>query len=285
MFKRFMLSLKHRDTIRIGDFIIAPNVFNRPPTVPWGIMLFLVSVVLICSGGWLFLIPFALLIPLLFLSIGTLYGGNIAVHISTSVSRARSKGHLEILSTTPTGIAGSIWATTSAIYHSRQSLKQLKETAQAFYTIASILITIYITVNFIAGIFTGIEFMRMVRTVTNTIPTLLFIGALYIDLLQSIILGCLIGMLVPTYTRNQLDSSAVSFLLFFTIQILYYTAFILIAFWLLPQIIDWHSNALRALVQFVFFFIVREFLISYLWHLLAVRMSSDTHELGAIVGI
>lgn len=285
MFKRFMHSLKHKETIRIGDLIIAPNVFSRPPSIPWGILLFLISVVLLCSGGWFILIPLGILIPLVFLSIGTLYGGHIALHLSSIIAKLRIHGQLEILSTTPSGIIGTLWATTNAIYHSRRSLKQLKETAQRFYLIALVLISIYISLNFLAGILNGVELSRMAKTITNAVPTLLFISALYIDLLQSIILGCIVGMLIPIFTRSQLDSNALSFLVYFTSQLVYYVTFSMLAFWLLPQLLDTQPTYLRAIIQFVMFFSIREFLIISLWHLLARKIGSDIPEMNTITGI
>lgn len=281
-----MLSLKRKETIRIGDLVIAPNVFSHASSsIPWGVLLFIITVIALCSGVWFILIPLGLLIPFAFLGIGTLYGGNIALRVSVTLSKARSQGYLDLLSTAPSGLIGALWATVSAVYHSRQSLKQFKETTQRFYIIALGIIVIYITLNFLAGIVDGVELSRMTKTITNAIPTLLFISALYIDLLQSIILGCIVGMLIPTITHRQLDSNALTFLVYFTAQLIYYVLFILIAFFLLSQLLDSQATYIRAIVQFAIFFSVREILIASLWHLLAHKISSNIEEINTTVGI
>ena len=283
MFGRYIHKIKRTKPIYIGNAILLPNVVGSVSRMPWGMIAFVIVLAFICSGQWFLLFPMALFSPLVLLSVGILYGSNNATLISSTLTKARMQGQYDLLGVTPLGHVGYGWAVVSAVYHSRQSLRQLKDTTRTFYNIAIIVLLVYIGFNLMSMIIFQSGITLFTTLMADTIPTLLFVVSLYIDLIQSTILGCIMGLLIPTYANGHLDANAMAFTAFIALQMLFYAGFALIAFWLLPLIIASDNGIIFALIRFVIFVLFRDILMMILWRIVARRMSTDLTELNHIV--
>ena len=282
MFGYYIHKIKRTKPIYIGNTIILPNVVGSVSRIPWGMIVFVIVLAFICSGQWFLLFPIALFSPLMLLSVGLLYGSNNAILISSTLTKSRMQGQDDVLGVTPLGHVGYGWAIVSAVYHSRQSLRQLKDTTRTFYNIAIIVLLVYIAFNLSSMVIFQSDMSLFNILMADTVPTLLFVLSLYIDLIQSTILGCIMGLLIPTYANGHLDAHAMAFTSFIAIQILFYAGVVLIAFWLLPLILTSASGIIFALIRFIIFVVLRDILMMILWRIVARRMYTNVTELNYV---
>ena len=115
-----------------------------------------------------------------------------------------------------------------------------------------------------------------------TLPLLSLFIALYLDIVQSIITGCIIGMLAAAYTRERLAARSLAAGLFLAAQLIFNAFVVFVVFGLLPRL----PNAVVASISFLLiFFITRETMIFFLWRLLARRLGIPASELSRAVEV
>src|SRR5262249_53321969 len=105
---------------------------------------------------------------------------------------------------------------------------------------------------------------------------------IYIDHIQSIVLGSLIGMLIPSFAQRRIDAQLSTFGVYLLLQMLSYLAAWLIGLVILPAIYDEAANGLAqiclAISQIVVFYSIREAIITILWHRLVERLNLTPTE-------
>lgn len=239
----------------------------------------------LCAGGWLFIVPFLFILPILLFITGTLNGASITIGISSNIARERQYGRDSVIGVTPSGLSGMTWAICSAIYHRNTVLGQFR------FTISSIYQAIYIgliTLNVVLGIHWIITLRRDQQVsstdhlITNTLLLLMGLIAFHADYIQSILMGTIIGILVPTYIQNQADARAISIGAFLALQFLLYVTIAIMVFLLLPPIFDNLSIASIILLSAcrLFIFIgLREVVLTLLWRYVAYRLDLDHTDL------
>jgi hypothetical protein len=117
--------------IKVSEVLI-PGVVRRHSPL-WGFIAGIAFVFLICSGGWVILIPLLCATPLLMLGAGTACGLICAVKIATTLSAEHEHGRHDLLALTPSGAAGTAWAVSSAVYNNSPLMNQIKDLARGVY--------------------------------------------------------------------------------------------------------------------------------------------------------
>jgi hypothetical protein len=250
------------------------RIITQPPYImPWymGCVLILFS-------------PFLLLPAIVFLS--AVYGLRWAVQIASSLAQEGESGMYDLLVITPAGALGIGRIVMSACIHRNESLEQTDAAGtwimRGFFTVVLMLIAASLSPSIIpdnAELFGGLIVAVYLLTMGL---------AMYIDHLQSIVLGAEVGMLVPSYATRRLDASAAAFILYLVIQVVTFMLTLLLGFTIAPKILEIFqvSSILSAftlpVIRLTLFAGSREVIIGYLWKTLVRQTAATPSEVEFI---
>jgi hypothetical protein len=227
-----------------------------------------------------------ILMPLILMFIGITYGMDCAIRVGNLIAREHERDTFNLLSLSPSGALGTSWAMCTSSLHRNRDFDRLYEIVRGTLMVAGI------------GIFTLAVLVMAVNSDTFTrfpqpaLPTfahgavlLMVMAAVYIEYVQSTVLGSLIGMVVPTYTQNRLDTSIYTFGIFALLQVSTYLLTYMVGFIVLPPI--WERLAIDRNyleigltgARLFIFFAVREIILTILWRRLVERLNAYPSEL------
>lgn len=249
----------------------------------------LAVVLIMCAGGWLVVVPLMCCLSFMMLFTGTIAGLINAMKVSGQIAKEYETGRADLLGVTLAGMPSCAWAHCSAIFHTSKSLRQIRDLARTTRVVFSIVCAMAISLLALQAVSTE---RALIDKFTNFLDNAAVVGfialvlaAIYFDYVQSTIIGCLTGMLVPTYVPRNPEARFMALAVFLGMQFAVYVVVWMFNFGFMPTIYD--ALTLKAWVvlpvlQFVFFVAFRELLIGLLWRLLARRMESDTTEFNNI---
>jgi hypothetical protein len=228
----------------------------------------------------LFLMPVVLLIT------GIVYGIDCAIRVGSAIAREHENDTFSLLSLSPGGGLGASWAMcTSSLYRNRD-FERLHEVMRGTVIVGSIilvggaLLTLFLQSD---------KFSRppipTLPTFVNLVNLITVLVAVYVEYLQSAVLGSVVGMFVPTFTENQLDTSLYTFGGFLLLQITTYFLAYLIGFVILPSlyerlyIIGDYTEMSLSILRLTVFFLIREAIITGLWRVIVQRLNASASEL------
>ncbi len=223
------------------------------------------------------IVPFVLLT---FTFNGLIYGLVWGVRISSTIARASESTIFDVLSLSPPGALGAAWAMGTGCLYRNREFGDLN-----FPETWTIRLFIIIFVSMAMGTFSGAR-----RANELALPVMVYalvlIATFYLDDIQSIVLGSLMGMLTPFYARNRLDARLWTMGLYLLIQVATYLSAIIAGFVLLPALYEQIGvdsilgEITFPVLGFVVFCGVRELAISILWRNLIERLNADSSELN-----
>jgi hypothetical protein len=226
--------------------------------------------------------PLLLLPAILFTS--AFYSLRWAVTISSMIARTREAGMFDLISLSPDGALGASWAICTASIHRNQSLQQIQSPMSWLVRLGFTLLILASVGNFVEPL---VPFGT--NSTLGTIIPLLYLftlsGALYVDHMQSVAMGSLIGMLMPTYTRSRIDGGVGAFIVFLLLQVTTYVLTLLIGFSFLPSIFRGFdvtpttAAILLPILRLVIFWAIREGMIAGLWRVLVERLNIAASEM------
>jgi hypothetical protein len=234
-----------------------------------------------CCGIWTLLIhlraSFAvLLVMAMVFFTSSFYVVAWVIAVSITIAREHERGTYDQLCLPPSGALGANWAICAASLHRNDALGW---------------------VNFLRKLITGTLLLIFLMILATSILTqhgpnplqflLLFLditalaAASYIDHVQSIVLGCLIGMLTPTYVPRRLDARVFGAGLFLTLQLTVYASTWVFGF-LLPDLLfdlfgisGWLPSIALVVFRVALFYALREAVILRVWRVLTERLNAD----------
>jgi len=226
------------------------------------------------------------LMPFILVFTGITYGIDCAIRVGSTIAKERENDTFNLLSLSPSGALGASWAIcTSALYRNRD-FDRLHNVVRG-----SVIITM-ITIAIIAAITLVIQSDKFSRVAEPTFLTVIHlvdltavILAVYIEYVQSAILGSLIGMFVPIYSQNRVDTSAYAIGGFLFLQITTYFVAYFIGFLILTDLYDGlyisgdYAEISLSILRLGVFFMVREVIITVLWRTLVERLNAQPSEL------
>lgn len=203
---------------------------------------------------------------------GTLYGLVWAANISRIIVRMRTDGKYDLLRLSTASELHLNWTICTGYLHRNQSFSrvhgQRARIAQYMLMIPGALV-----MPLLIGIASENE-TYTIMMLTTVIHAIVIAGAYYIDYAQSVIIGGLVGMIVPIYSRSELDSRMAAGISFLALQISSYALTWWIGFVVLPNsyavfniggdLAELSLNILQLLV----FYACREAIIGVLWNML-----------------
>jgi hypothetical protein len=111
---------------------------------------------------------------------------------------------------------------------------------------------------------------------------------LYIDQFQSIIVGVLVALIVPTLGRAMQETRIWITSIFILLQFIAYLVTLLISLGALPiifNLLNWHSTLIDfgvPVLMVLLFFLIHEAIIRWLWHELKARIGLEPDTMREI---
>jgi hypothetical protein len=239
------------------------------------------SPVLIILGG----------IGLMLILNGTGYSLLWAVKTSGLIAQAREQQTYEIYCVSPEGALGVNWAICTGFLHRNGRLDQIHTLVRSLLIMGLVMVGIVgflLVSNSANGYASELVRGEVERSSLMLVHVLVVIAAIFIDHIHSIVLGSIVSILVPTYTRRKIDSQLGTFAVYLLLQIGTYLLAGVIALEILPAVYagsqSWLGHISLALLQVASFFAIREIVISLLWGHVANRLGITTTE-GASIGL
>ena len=244
----------------------------------------------LCAGGWLVIVPMVVILPLIMFFLGTLNGLAVSTGVSRIIARERQRGREHLFAVTPHGIIGANWAICTAVYHRSNFLGQFRFTINNMYYaiyIGIIVFSIFLIGHWVNLSNQGLATESARLNFFNSLILMVIVIAFQFNYMQSIALGSLIGMIVPTYAESQSDARGLAMGLFLAIQVISYAMIILISFIILSELFELfviEDALLLSIGRLGVFIGIRELILWLMWRLLAKRLDVDFGELSTEVG-
>ena len=201
-------------------------------------------------------------------SASTGYVGVWVITVGNAIATEQDRGTYDLLCLSPSGALGANWAICAAFLHSHDSLRWIGLIRKlcAGLLLLALLSALMITASLNR---TESPFQPQFAALFLDMTTLAFVS--YIDHVQSVVLGSLIGMLAPQFAWSTIAARVWAPWLFVIMQMmpLLATTFVLL---LMPE------NSPMMLGLFVLY-MMREGLIFVLWRMLIFSLNADPREL------
>lgn len=228
------------------------------------------------------LAPLLLLPAILFTS--AFYSLRWAINISSMIARERETGMFDLVALSMTGAIGASWAIGTASIHRNQSLQQIQSPMSWVVRFGFTLLLLASLVNFVVPLMPSGTFIG-IQTVIPVLYLLTLALGLYVDHVQSVALGALVGMLIPTYTRSRIDAGVGALIGFLLLQVITYALTLLIGFVLIPGLFPVFGNEpliaaiALPLLRLLIFYAIREGIIVMVWRVLVERLNIAASEM------
>lgn len=231
--------------------------------------------------------PFLLLPAFVFMS--AIYALRWAIMIASTIAQEREAGMYELVALSPHGTMGCNRAISAACLHRHESFEQI----QSFGAWVIRLVFTLILMMAIQSVTPPIMISEANPNLNSFIAGLYLLTmaiAIYIDHVQSIVVGNLVGMLTPNYATNRLDAGFAALLVFLLLQVVTYLVTLLAGFVVLPNLLDGLGVPIQigtialAPLRVVIFYVVREWIIQVLWGALKSELNASASELDFMTG-
>ncbi|MBC7809744.1 MAG: hypothetical protein H7175_01285 [Burkholderiales bacterium] len=236
----------------------------------------LITIELVQRGGFIL----GLLLVLLIFFGSARHGLLWSMQISHFIADEYERGTFPLLSTAPTGAFGASWTICTAVIHSRD---RVHEWGVQHVALTRSALSMWVVVLLI--------FLWMSRVISLgslldiPVAMLAVIAVYFLDGKQSIVLGCLLGMLIPMYSRSRNDARLLSMASFLALQIATYLLAWMFAAFILPMVAQRSgfeataSSIFQAAFGVGLFYVLREAIIRVLWLRLIAQLNVSAAEI------
>lgn len=230
------------------------------------------------------------MMPLILVCVGVFYGLDCAMRVGTAIAYERENERFILLSLSPPGALGSAWAIcATALYrnHDFIRLRSVVRVALALAFIGALVLLLLVNLFTLA---TSTHYYGQEVTfspLASLIAVLAIFLAVYMEYTGSAVLGTLVGILVPTYTRSRLDTLLMSFGVFLLLQMMVYLLTYFFGFWFVPPFFftfdETTGEIVLTLIRLLIFYAVREAVITVVWSLVIRRCNAAPSELDFVM--
>lgn len=228
-----------------------------------------------------------LTIPLLvanFVFTGPIYGLRWAMRSGQAVATLRRLGSYDLLCLTPPGALNINWLTCTAVLHRHIGTTLLQSQSLwpgRMFLVLPLVIFLSIQANVVG--------QPGLNTLVMSLYLLLTVVWFYLEDIQSMALGGLLGMLIPTYTSIVLEVNLLTIMVYLLVQLPIYLLVVVLLHTILPAIYTvagfegWLADISRPALVLTMLFGLREGILWLLWHHLAQRLHIE-RKLSLITG-
>jgi hypothetical protein len=222
-------------------------------------------------------------IPLVLLLSGIVYGVECAVRVSHAIASEHENSTYTLLALCPPGALAVSWVIcTSAVYRNRE-FERLTEIVRTSVTTALIGIGVMFGLVWLVTSAAPAPYNNGTITLNLLLNAGVIFAVMYWEFIQSVLLGCMVGLLIPTYTISGLDAGLYAPGIFLLLKMTVYALSALLGLSILPDIYSRlrlegsFTDMSLALMRAFIFIGIQESVIRILWdHLLKrVNASSD----------
>lgn len=231
---------------------------------------------LVCAAGFglsRLSLPLVLVALVAASTLSSLYVAAWTAGISAAIGREHERGTYETYSMSPSGALGTSGAIAAAVLN-RHDLLTWIDLGRRLVSglLLGILLAALLTTAFRQTVSQAVQLIGLLLEMI----ALAFIT--YVEHVQAVVLGSLIGILAPIYRRSTVDTPALAVTAFLALQ----------AGTLAVMLLIWHSIKITAVWQDVLtptlislgvFYFTRELLIWAVWRLLAARLNASRADL------
>lgn len=232
----------------------------------------------------LLLLPVLVIIGLILrysLFYGTFHGALWAVRISHNLAQEREHGRFDLVWLAPPGGLGATMAVCTGCLYRRAAFHRLMTErrfglwALSFAGIVAIL-----------GTQISDDRLAVSPRTLALVEVMVLIAAFYIDAVHSTVLGSLVGMVIPTFSRSSLDARVWALVAFLSLQSTTFLTALLVDLLVMPSLYaavgvsGWWTELSPPLVSLAVFFLLREGMIRVLWTMLTAQLNADPQDLN-----
>lgn len=195
--------------------------FPRRRLILLGVLIVLFGCVLPLLNPTLLALVF--LAPLVFVVFnGTLYGSLLSAYVASSIAGERQRGNYEVLSLTPAGGLGAHWFIAVGCLHRNQLFDRLREVSVEEFFIA-IMLALGISVERSQHYMNTVALAVTVPQITLILIYMtVLMTILFLNRVQSLVLSCAVGMLVPVYVQTRSEAQLIALGSYLTLQLAIY---------------------------------------------------------------
>ncbi len=225
------------------------------------------------------------LMPILLGVCGLIYGLDCAVRVSQQITLERKNNTYSLLVLCPPGALAVCWVMCTSLLYQERQFRRLNEIVVTSARVASTAIATVLV------LFIGISITIIVSSSHLTLPIITpvinaeaIVVLIYSEYVQSTVIGCLIGLIIPTFANGAMDSFLYAPAIFLLVKIGSYAIGVLVGFnllgWIYQQIGIQSElmDIVLTLVRVVVIVVVQDVFIRALWHMAIRRMDSVPHE-------
>jgi hypothetical protein len=230
------------------------------------------------------------MMPLILVCVGVVYGLDCAMRVGTAIAYERENERFMLLSLSPPGPLGSAWAICAAALYRNHDFIRLRSVVRVALALAFIGALILLVLVNLFTLATSIHTYGQEVTLSplsSIVAVLAAFLAVYMEYTGSAVLGMLVGILVPTYTRTRLDTLLMSFGVFLLLQLAVYLMTYFLGFWILPGLLlpfdERTGEVVLTLLRLLIFYAAREAVIAVVWSLVVRRTNAAPSELDFVM--
>ncbi len=226
-----------------------------------------------------------IVMPFLLAGGGLVYGLDCAMRVSQLITTERRNHTYPLLALCPAGALAVCWVICTSAIHQHRYFTRLHEIIRVCTQIAVGLIGLVLL------LFTCVSIPIIVTASRLTVPdyvSVINIGAvlvlIYSEFVESTVIGCLVGLIIPTFSEGALDSLLYAPALFLLVKIGCWVISMLIGFTLLEQVytqfalhnglMDIFLTVMRVMIVVA----VQDIIIRGLWRIIIQRTNTLEHE-------
>lgn len=226
-----------------------------------------------------------LVMPIILAAGGLIYGLDCAIRISQIIAQERKNNTFELLALCPAGVLAVSWVLCTSSLYQQRLFSRMREIVRTATRIAIAVIGVMI------GLFIAISFTIILSSSQLTLPiivplinVLAVVVLIYSEYVQSTVIGCLVGLVIPTYSNGPIDSVLYAPAVFLLLKIIGYVLGIIIGFTLLDRIYQQYglqsgiADVALTIVRVAIFILIQESVIRLMWQLLIKRTNTPTKD-------
>jgi hypothetical protein len=245
----------------------------------------LFGVLFICTAMLSPIFLILVITGLLLILNGTIYSLIWAVRTSGLIAQERERQTYDLYCVSTEGALGVNWAICMGFLHRDNRLDQIHTVVRSLLSIALlmiVLIALVVVSNAGQGNVTPFAQEAVQQYSVMLVHVATVICLIYIDHVHSIVLGCLVGILMPSYTRRRLDAQLGTLGVYLMLQVSTYVLAWIGGLVILPLIYDEGASGLAlislGIMQVTLFYAIRETMILVLWNKLVQRLNVTPNE-------
>ena len=177
------------------------------------------------------------LMPILLAGCGLVYGLDCAIRVSQVITFERKNNTYELLALCPQGALAVCWVMCTSSLYQQEYFRRLHEIVRTSVQIALVVIGVLLVLVLCFSSSLIVSSSRMVLPILIPLANFGAVAILiYSEYVQSTVIGCLIGLVIPTFTNTTLEPFFYAPVIFLLIKIGTYATSVVVGFNLLDGI-------------------------------------------------